>query len=50
MSVLPDIILLSEKFATNKVREKMIKRYFWTNSSFRQELIDRREKRVIFIH
>ena len=49
MSVLPDIIMLSEKFATNKMREKMIKKYFWTSSSFRQELIDRREKREILL-
>ena len=36
--------------ATNKMQEKMIKKYFLTNSLFRQELIDRREKRELFIH
>ena len=30
--------------ATNKMQDKMIKKYFLTNSLFRQELIDRREK------
>ena len=28
----------------------MIKKYFLTNSLFRQELIDRREKRELIIH
>ena len=36
--------------ATNKMQDKMIKKYFLTNSLFRQELIDRREKRELFIH
>ena len=36
--------------AANKMQDKMIKKYFLTNSLFRQELIDRREKRELFIH
>ena len=36
--------------ATNKMQEKMIKKYFQTNSLFEQELIDRREKQESFIH
>ena len=36
--------------ATNKMQDKMIKKYFLTNSLFRQELIDRREKQELFIH
>ena len=36
--------------ATNKMQEKMINKYFLTNSLFEQELIDRREKQESFIH
>ena len=36
--------------ATNKMQDKMIKKYFQTNSLLKQELIDRREKRELFIH
>ena len=36
--------------ATNKMQEKMINKYFQTNSLFEQELIDRREKQESFIH
>ena len=36
--------------ATNKMQDKMIKKYFQINSLLKQELIDRREKRELFIH
>ena len=42
--------LVQKVGAANKMQEKMIKKYFQTNSLFEQELIDRREKQESFIH
>ena len=43
-------LVIQKVGATNKMQEKMIKKYFLTNSLFRQELIDRRERRELFIN